>query len=81
MILVDKPHELFKSVLGLQSLLLRLPMLVGLLLIDRLLVFVTFLRLIEPDLNGYEITIHAMDHVLALAFDHLCLVVLVLDLL
>lgn len=79
MILVDQPHQLFKPVLRLQSLLLRLAVLVSLLLVDRLLVLITILRLVESDLNGDEVRVHAVDHVLSLAFDHFGLVVLVLD--
>ena len=79
MILVNQPHQFLKPVLRLQSLLLRLAVLVSLLLVDRLLVLITILRLVEPDLNGDEVRVHAVDHVLSLAFDHFGLVVLVFD--
>ena len=79
MILVNQPRQLLKPMLSLQSLLLRLAVLVSLLLIDRLLVLITILRLVEPDLNCDEVRVHAMDHVLSLAFDHFGLVMLVFD--
>ena len=79
MILVNQPHQLLKPVLRLQSLLLRLAVLVSLLLVDRLFVLITILRLVEPDLNGDEVRVHAVDHVLSLAFDHFGLVVFVFD--
>ena len=79
MILVNQPHQLLKPVLRLQSLLLRLAVLVSFLLVDRLFVLITILRLVEPDLNGDEVRVHAVDHVLSLAFDHFGLVVLVFD--
>ena len=78
-ILVNQAHQFFQSVLRLEPLLLRMPMPFGLLLVNSLLVLVTILGLIEPDLNGYQVLIHAVDHVLTLALDHFGLVVLVLD--
>ena len=51
MILINKSHQLLKTMLRLQSLLLGTSIFVRLLLIHSLLVLVAVLSLVEPDLN------------------------------
>lgn len=79
MILINKSHQLLKTMLRLQSLLLGPTIFVRLLLIHSLLVLVAVLSLIESDLNCDQVTVHTMNHVLALSLDHFGLVVFILD--
>ena len=65
--------------LRLELLLLGLAVTLGFFHVDGVLVFVAILRLIEPNLDGDQIGVHSMDHMLSLAFDHLCLIMLVLN--
>lgn len=62
-----------------KPLLLGLPVLVRLFLVDLLLVFVAVLGLVEPDLNGDEVLVHAVDHVFILPLNHHLVRVGVLD--
>ena len=75
MVLVNEPHQFLKTVLGLESFLLGLPVLVRLLLVNLLLVLEAVLRFVEADLNGNEVGLHAMRHMLILALDHHLVVV------
>lgn len=77
-VLVNQPHQLLQSVLGLESLLLGLPVFIGLLLINLLLVLEAVLGLIELDLNGNEVGFHASDHMVVRALHQNLLIVLVL---
>ena len=81
MILINKSHQLLKTMLRLQSLLLGLSIFVRLLLVHSLLVLVAVLSLIEPDLNCDQVRVHTMNHVFPLPLDHLGLIMLILDLL
>ena len=75
MVLIDKPHEFLETVLGLESFLLGLPVLIRLFLVNLLLVLEAVLRFVEADLNGNEVGLHAVSHVLILALDHELVVV------
>ena len=77
-ILVDKSHQLFKTMLGLKSLLLGLSVLIRLFLVDLSLVLVAVLCLVEADLDGNQITLHATDHVQVGALHHHLVLVRVL---
>ena len=78
-VLIDQSHQLLKSVLSLQSLLLCLSVPFRFLLVDRIFVLVAVLSLIESDLNCDQVTVHTMNHMLALSLDHFALVVFILD--
>ena len=78
-ILVNKPHELLQSVLRLQPRLLGLPVLFGLIHVYLLLILMAFTLLVEPDLNRYQVRLHAVDHVLVRTLDHQLTVMRVLD--
>ena len=79
MVLINESHEFFKSVLGLKSLLLGLSTSLGFLHVDLVLVFIAVLIFVEPDLNGDQVGIHAMDHVLVLTLHHHLVLVVRLD--
>ena len=78
-ILINEAHQLLEPVLRLQPLLLCLTVSLRFFHKDRLLVLVAILRLIKPNLNGDQVGIHALDHVLSLTFDHFGLIVLIFD--
>lgn len=80
MVLVNQSHQLFKSVLGLQTFLLGLSVSVRFFLVDLLFILETLLSLIESDLNGNEVGLHAVDHVLVLPLHHHLVVVGLFDL-
>ena len=79
MVLVDQSHQLLEAVLSLQSLLLGLSILVSFLLEYLSLVLIAVLSLIEADLDGDQVTLHTIDHVLIGALDHHLVLVSVLD--
>ena len=79
MILVDKPHELLQSVLSLQSSLLSLTVFLSFVSVHLLLVLVAITKLVEPDLNRNEVSLHAVDHMLVGALHHHLPIVSVLD--
>ena len=76
-ILVDQPHQLLEPVLRLQSLLLGVPIPLRFFHVYCLFVFIAVLGLVEADLDGNEVGVHAMDHVLSLPFDHFGLIMLI----
>ena len=78
-VLVNQAHKLLKTMLSLELLLFGLAVTLGFLHVDGVLVLVAILCLIEANLDGDQVCVHPVDHVLSLAFDHLGLVVLVLD--
>lgn len=80
MVLVNQPHQLFKAMLSLETFLLSLSVSFSLLLVDLVFILEAILRLIESDLNGDEIRLHAMDHVLVLPLHHHFVVVGLFDL-
>ena len=80
MVLVDESHQLLKSVLGLKALLLCLSALISFILVDLLLVLMASLALIELNLDGDQIRLHALDHMLVRPLDHHLVLVRVLDL-
>ena len=55
MILIDQSHQLLQSVLGLQTSLLSLPILLGLVHVHLLFVLVTLTERVEVDLNSYQV--------------------------
>ena len=65
--------------LSLQSLLFGLSVLVSLLLEDSLLVLKTILSLVEAYLDGDQVSLHAVDHMLVGALHHHLVLVGVLD--
>jgi hypothetical protein len=67
-------------VLGLESFLLCLPVLIGLFLVNLLLVLKAILSFVEADLNSNEVGLHAVGHMLILALDHHLVVVSVFNL-
>ena len=79
MVLIYESHEFFKSMLGLKSLLFGLSTSFGFFHINLVLVFVAVLVFVEPDLDGYQVGIHAMDHVLVLTLHHVLVLVVRLD--
>ena len=79
MVLVDESHQLLKTMLCLQSLLLSMAISFRFFHVNGLLVFVAVLRLVEADLNGDQVRVHPVDHVLSLAFDHFGLIMLIFD--
>ena len=80
MVLIDKSHQLFKSVLGLKTLLLRLSALVSFLLIDLLFVLVASLAFVELNLDGDKVRLHTLDHMLVGPLDHHLVFMRVIDL-
>lgn len=66
--------------LSLETFLLSLSVSFSLLLVDLVFILEAILRLIESDLNGDEIRLHAMDHVLVLPLHHHFVVVGLFDL-
>jgi len=78
-VLVDQSHQLFQSVLRLQSLLLGLTVFLGFLLENLLLVLEALRRFVLPDLNGNQVRLHAVDHVLVGPLHHQLVLVRVLD--
>ena len=54
-ILIDQSHQLLQSVLGLQTSLLSLPILLGLVHVHLLFVLVTLTERVEVDLNSYQV--------------------------
>ena len=79
MVLVNQSHQFLQSVLGLETLLLGLSVLVTLFLENLLLVLVAILSLIETDLNRDQVLLHAVNHVLIAALYHHLVLVSVLD--
>ena len=79
MVLVNQSHQFLQSVLGLETLLLGLSVLVTLFLENLLLVLVAILSLIETDLNCDQVLLHAVNHVLIAALYHHLVLVSVLD--
>lgn len=78
-VLVNQPHKFLKTMLSLKSFLFGLPVLVSFLLVNLLFVLEAFLRLVEADLNGNEVSLHAVYHVFILALDHKLVVMSVFD--
>ena len=70
MILVNEPHELLKAMLSLLALLLGRSVLVRLFLPASMLILVAVLRFIKSNLNGYQVGLHPLDHVLILSLGH-----------
>ena len=81
MILINESHELFKPMLGLQSLLLCFPVFIGFFLSDGLLRFVALLKVLSPDLGCYEILMHSFYHVLVCSLEHQLKVMSLFDIL
>lgn len=77
--MVNQSHQFLQSVLGLETLLLGLSVLVTLFLENLLLVLVAILSLIETDLNRDQVLLHAVNHVLIAALYHHLVLVSVLD--
>ena len=65
--------------LCLQSLLLSMAISFRFFHVNGLLVFVAVLRLVEADLNGDQVRVHPVDHVLSLSLDHFGLIMLIFD--
>ena len=78
-VLVNESHQLLKSMLCLQSLLLSMAIPFRFFHVNGLLVFVAVLRLVEADLNGDQVGVHPVDHVLSLSLDHFGLIMLIFD--
>ena len=79
MVLIDQTHQFLQSVLGLETLLLGLSVLVRFLLVHLLLILETVLSLVEANLDGDQVLLHAMDHVLVATLHHHLVLVCVLD--
>ena len=79
LLLVNLVHQLLQSVLGLQSLLLGFARLVSLLLPDDLLLLVGVSQVVRGDVEGNDVLLDAVDHVVVRALEHQLEIMLVLD--
>ena len=79
MVLIDKSHEFFEAVLGLEPLLLGLSITLGLLSVHLMLVLITILRIIELDLDSDQVLVHPLNHMLVLPLYHHLVLVSVVD--
>lgn len=79
MVLINQSHKLLKTVLCLEPFLFGLPVLVSLFLVNLLFVLEALLCFVEADLNGNEVSLHTVHHVLILALDHELVVICVLN--
>ena len=79
MVLVNKSHEFFEAVLGLESLLFGLSMTFSLLGVHLMLILITILSFIEADLDSDQVLVHPLNHMLILPlYHHLVLVSILL---
>ena len=79
MVLVNKSHEFFEAVLGLESLLLGLSMTLSLLGVHLMLILITILSFIEADLDSDQVLVHPLNHMLILPLYHHLVLVSVID--
>ena len=79
MVLINKSHELLEAVLGLEPLLLRLSVTLGLLSVHLMLVLITILSFIELDLDSDQVLVHSLNHMLILPLYHHLILVGVVD--
>ena len=79
MVLINKPHELLEAVLGLEPLLLRLSVTLGLLSVHLMLVLITILSFIELNLDSDQVLVHSLNHMLILPLYHHLILVGVVD--
>jgi len=79
LLLVNLVHELLKSILGLESLLLGFARLVSLLLHDDFLLLVRISEIIGRDVESYNVLFDAIYHVIVRTLEHQLKIMLILD--